>query len=69
MGAEAERLEKIVAELLRVTEGLIQSRVSFDTTTEYLMETTDSLDHETMRRVLILLVLEVIKERIANEQT
>ena len=68
MGAEAERLEKIVDELLRVTEGLIQSRVSFDTTSEYLMETTGELDHETTRRVLILLVLEVIKERIANGQ-
>lgn len=68
MGAESERLEKIVDELLRVTEGLIRSKVSFDTTTEYLMETTDAMDHETMRRVLILLVLEVIKERLASEQ-
>lgn len=66
MGAEADRLEGIVDELIRVTEGLIVSRVSFDTVTEYLMERTDEFDQETTRRVLILLLLEVLKERTAG---
>lgn len=66
MGAEADRLEGIVDELIRVTEGLIVSRVSFDTITEYLMERTDEFDQETTRRVLILLLLEVLKERTAG---
>lgn len=61
--AEAERLHSILNELIRVTEGMLKARVSFDTIYEYMDERTGELDFLTMQRVLIFSVLEVLTER------
>lgn len=60
---ESERIQGIVDELIRVTSGLIEARTSFDTPGDYLLERTNELDEETLKRVSMFLVLEVLKAR------
>lgn len=66
MASESERLQAIIDELLRVTDGLLSSKVSFETTTEYLLDRTSEMDPVTLQRVACLLVLEVLKVRFED---
>lgn len=49
-------------EMIRVTEGLLEHRVSFDTVAEYLQEEMDTMSEITMRKVLLLAIIEIIQE-------
>lgn len=60
---EAERLNSILGELIRVSEGMLKARVSFDTIHEYMVERTGELDIVTTQRVLIFAILEILKNR------
>lgn len=68
MSSQLDKVHATIDELIRVTDGLIASHVSFDTTVEYLQERTAELDRETARLVVIFLVLEVLKERAVDNE-
>lgn len=59
---EGERIQAILDELIRVTDGLLTEKVSFDVILEYLDERTDELTPVDLKRTLIFAILEVIKE-------
>lgn len=60
---EGERLQGILDDIIRVTDGLVSAKVSFEVVHDYLMETIADMGETTQQRVLVLAVLEIMKER------
>lgn len=60
------RIQHILDEMVRVTDGLLHSHVSFDTVMEYLDETIDELTQEDVRKVLIFAIVDIIREQKAR---
>lgn len=60
--SEGERVQGILDEMIRVTDGLLSEKVSYETVLEYLVEKTDELSVIDVKKVLVFSILEVIKE-------
>ena len=65
---EGQRVQGILDNIIRITEGLMEAKVSFDTLSEYLLECTAELDPETTQRVLIFSILDIIQERMGRNE-
>lgn len=61
--SELTRLQGILDDIIRVTDGLLAAKVSHEVVHDYLMETIEELGDPTTARVLVLAVLEILKER------
>jgi len=59
---EGQRVQGILDEMIRVTDGLLEEHVSIDTILEYLNERISELTDIDKDRVLVFSILEIIKE-------